>query len=136
MHTLDLVCNKKAHTMKMQQSINVGGQYLTDTPYDGTSKKVNDQLKRIKAIDYKQTKHDIHCDLHTVSIQWQNSLKVNLTMKYHYLISIKCIILEENIIFYINIVYVYLYFLFLFYFLQLHRKINILFSLNVVQYFK
>lgn len=30
--------------------------------------KVNDQLKIIKAIDYNQTKYDIHCRIHTVSI--------------------------------------------------------------------
>jgi len=71
---------------------------------------VNDQLKRIKAIDYKQTKHDIHC-FHAWSLcHWTES-------KSNYEIAL-------------FIIYQTHYFRgkhetpFLFYILQLHKKIK------------
>lgn len=47
--------------------------------------KVNDQLKIIKAIDYKQTKYD---RVHTVSILWSMCLAKLSTSKRHHEISL------------------------------------------------
>lgn len=103
---IDLVSNISTHWRQEnpKQSISVGGQYLTDSPYDGTSKSQwSAQDNQSYWLQTDQIWHPLQSNF--AGHMDYSIVQVNATMKYHYIMSIKCIILEYFLHSFLHICY-------------------------------